>query len=74
MKGFAIFILVLCVIGALIGFMMMTIGNNLEATQGAGLLGSGITGILLSCVVIALADIRKALTPPKDKVPAKMND
>jgi hypothetical protein len=66
MKGFAIFILVLCVISALLGLAMSLLGNGAEEVQGATYLGSGITGILLSCVVIALTDIRTSLQKKVD--------
>jgi hypothetical protein len=60
MKGFAIFVLVLAVLGVLIGFLMLT-GNRADQADGMALIGSGFMSILLSCAVIALADIRKCL-------------
>jgi len=60
MKGLAIFVLVLAVLGVLIGFLMFT-GNRADQADGMALIGSGFMSILLSCVVIALADIRTCL-------------
>lgn len=39
----------------------MSLGDQ-AIPAGAVMMGSGFTGILLSCAVIALADIRKAVT------------
>ncbi len=61
MKGFAISVLVLCAIASLVGLVMAILGNAMEEVRGATYLGSGVTGILLCCVVIVLADIREAL-------------
>lgn len=58
MKNFAIITLVLAVIGSIIGTLMMVAGNGGEQVIGSALLGGGFTGILLSCAIIALADIR----------------
>jgi len=62
MKNFAIFTIVLTALGMLIGFIMLVSGNGAEQAVGAALLESGFTGVLLSCAVIALADIRDAIT------------
>jgi hypothetical protein len=61
MKGFAIFTIVLSVIGMLIGIINIADSNQYHMTEmfvGVALLPSGFLGILLSCAVIALADIR----------------
>lgn len=57
MKGFAIFFLTLSVLTIVAGFLTMSDGG-VEIAAGAAMVGSGFTGILLSCAVIALADIR----------------
>ncbi len=62
MRGFAIFTLVLAAIGSFIGLVMMITGNRVDGMVGSAMLGGGFTGILLSCVVIALADIQVLLS------------
>jgi hypothetical protein len=55
MRGFAGFILVISILGCLLGLFALFGGG------GAAMLGSGFTGILLSCVILVLVDIRTAV-------------
>lgn len=65
MKGFAIFTLILSIIASLFGGLGVFLsGNNAsDFAMAAALLGAGFPGILLSCLVIAVVDIRDRLTP-----------
>jgi hypothetical protein len=60
MKVFAICMVVLACLGVLIGLLMLTGGPTVQS-GGMVLVGAGFMSILLSCAVIALADIRKCL-------------
>jgi hypothetical protein len=73
-KVFAKIILVLSAIGSLLGFAEMLTGNSGEALQGTLLLGGGLTAILLSCLVIAVDDIRTRLTEAKQPATVTMTN
>jgi hypothetical protein len=63
MKAFGIITLVLSVLASSFGLLGLIFsgGNTSDLTIGACLLGIGSPGMLLSCVVITLADIRTSL-------------
>jgi hypothetical protein len=61
MKGFAIFILVISILAFLLGIFALTGNGESDAIQGAAMIGSGIGGVIFSCVLIVLADIRNAV-------------
>jgi len=61
MKAFAIFTIVVAALGMTLG-LLMQMGNMAEQAIGATYLGSGFVCVLLGLVVVALTDIREAIT------------
>lgn len=61
MKGFGIFAIVLASLSMALG-LLMQMGNPAEQTRGAMYLGNGFMSLLLGLIVVALADIRNAVT------------
>jgi len=60
MKTFAQVAIALSILGMLVGFIWAMAGDHVgDVMTGSALVGSGFSSILLSCVVVALADIRE---------------
>ncbi len=57
MKALGITLLVFCIIGGAISVLCIFTGNQYESANGVVVFGSAIGGIVMSCVLIALAEI-----------------
>jgi len=61
MKGFGKTALVICIVVGAISLIPIFTGNQSETANGIVVLGSCLGGILMSCLLIAVADIRDIL-------------
>jgi uncharacterized integral membrane protein len=61
MRGFGQTLLVLCIISGAISVFAIFGGNQYETANGVVFFGSALGGMLMSCVLITLVDIRDAV-------------
>ena len=65
MKSFAGVLMMVSIVMGVLGVIMAVTGNASESLDGAFLMGSAVSGVLFSCVLMVLVDIREAVSPAK---------